>query len=413
MYQTTANGIRPEPLQTTIQPLLLRKKRVLSIDVVRGAIMIIMALDHVRDYFHRDAFFYSPTDLSRTSGILFFTRWITHFCAPAFVCLAGISASLYGSVRGKKALSFFLLTRGLWLVFAEFFIITLMWTFNPAYPVFNLQVIWAIGISMIVLSALIRLDWRIILAIGVLLVAGHDLLDSVHVQGRGLPALLWAMLHEEADLAFGRVTIFVHFPVLPWIGIMAIGYVLGRIYQPGYDGKHRKAILLWAGGGAILLFFALRCFGLYGDPAPWSVQPGAFFSFLSFINVSKYPPSLLYTLVTLGPILIFLAFSEKPLNALTERVSVFGRVPMFFYLLHIPLIHALAIVGATVSGYPAGSMILGNRVNRVHELQGYGFSLPTVYLVWASVVLALYPLCRWFDRYKRKHASTKWWLSYL
>jgi uncharacterized membrane protein len=396
-----------------VRPLTIKSKRVLSIDLLRGTVMIIMALDHVRDYFHSDAFLYSPTDLSRTSVSVFFTRWITHFCAPAFVFLAGVSACLYGYTRGRRALSIFLLTRGIWLVFAELFIITLFWTFNPSYPVLNFQVIWAIGVSMIALSLLVRLDRRIILAVGIILVAGHNLLDTIHVSGKGIPAFLWAALHEDGDFTFGRFTLLLHYPVIPWIGIMAIGYTLGSLYAPGEDAKRRKRMLLYFGTGAIALFILLRSLNGYGDSSHWSTQGSAAFTILSFLNVTKYPPSLLYSLMTLGPVLVCLSVGERSLHALKTKISVLGRVPMFYYLAHIPLVHGLAIVGAMISGHRASDMILSNRVNRMPGLQGYGFSLLTVYLVWISVVLVLYPCCRWFDRYKRANQTAKWWLSYL
>jgi uncharacterized membrane protein len=394
-------------------PPTIKSKRIHSVDLLRGTVMIIMALDHVRDYFHQSAFLFSPTDLSRTSIPLFFTRWITHFCAPVFVFLAGISAFLYGSKKSKAALSVYLFTRGLWLVFAELFIITLEWTFNPTYPVFNFQVIWAIGVSMIVLSVLIRFNWRIILVAGLLLIAGHNLLDSIHVPGKGLSSLLWDMLHEDGDFSIGRFTLLIHYPVLPWIGIMATGYYFGSLYSPGYDAKMRKRTLLVLGSGSIILFILLRSLNLYGDPAPWSVQQDPGFTLLSFLNVTKYPPSLLYCLMTLGPAMIFLALAEMPLNAFTKKVTVFGRVPMFYYLAHIFLIHLLAIGGVMISGYKASDMILANRVNRMPGLKGYGFDLQTVYLVWFGLIIALYPLCRRFDRYKRANQSSKWWLSYL
>jgi uncharacterized membrane protein len=392
---------------------LIRSNRITSIDLLRGIVMIIMALDHVRDYFHYDAFLYSPTDLDKTNGFLFFTRFITHYCAPVFVFLAGISAHVYGSKRSRRELSFYLLKRGIWLVFAEFFIITLGWTFNPSYPIFNLQVIWAIGISMIILSAIIYLKRQYILVIAVLLIAGHNFLDNVHVPGTGIATFLWSNLHDPGDFVVGRFTIFVRYPVMPWIGIMAIGYYFGALYNSEYDSVKRKKILFTVGFGAIDLFIMLRSFNIYGDAAQWSVQKNVLFSFLSFLNVSKYPPSLLYILVTLGPAMIFLSIAEKPLNTITEKITVFGRVPFFYYVIHIYLIHLFAIIGVIISGYHWSAMILANRVNRVAELKGYGFNLVIVYLVWVILILLLYPCCNRFDHYKRNNQHTKNWLTYL
>lgn len=396
-------------------------KRVGSIDLLRGIVMIIMALDHVRDYFHKDAFLYDPTDLGYTSVLLFFTRWITHFCAPVFVFLAGISAYLYGVKRSPKELSFFLFTRGVWLVFAELFIVTLGWTFNPTYPIFNFQVIWAIGVSMILLSVLIHLNLYLILLTGLLLIAGHNWLDGVHVPGSGGCSLLWAFLHDPGDFRVGRFCFFIHYPLLPWAGILAVGYYCGRFYSTGYDPGLRKETLFYLGGWAIVLFFILRSVNSYGDAAHWHVQKSGIFSILSFLNVTKYPPSLLYVLMTLGPALIFLALMEGPAaraqpgsGGWMEKVTLFGRVPMFYYLAHIFLIHLLAIGGAMVAGYKGSDMVLlTNRVNRVPELRGYGFNLLTVYIVWMGVIIVLYPFCQWFDRYKRANQGRLWWLSYL
>ncbi len=392
----------------------IKGKRIASIDLLRGVVMIIMALDHVRDYFHRGAFLYDPTDLSVTSIPVFFTRLITHYCAPVFVFLAGISAYLYGSRKSRKELSFFLLTRGLWLVFAEIFIVTLGWTFNPTYPIINLQVIWAIGICMIVLSVLVYMNMRLILLTGVFLIGAHNMLDTVHVTGNGMPSVIWSFLHESKNFTVGHLTVFIRYPVLPWIGIMATGYCIGRLYTPDYDVKKRKKIFMILGVEAIVLFIILRSINLYGDAAHWSIQQNEAYSFLSFLNVTKYPPSLLYTLLTLGPALIFLALAENRVNSLAAKVAIFGRVPMFYYLAHIYLIHLLAIIGVTVAGYKWSSIIfLSGRVNSVPELKGYGFNLIAVYMVWILVILILFPICKWFDRYKRTHQSAKWWLSYL
>ena len=391
----------------------MKIKRIESIDLLRGIVMIIMALDHTRDYFHNSAFLYNPEDLAHTNVALFFTRWITHFCAPVFVFLAGVSAYLYGVKRSRKELSFFLFTRGVWLVLAELFIVSLFRTFNPSYHFFNLQVIWATGVCMIVLSALIYLDRRLILFIGVLLIAAHNMLDNVHVPGKDILSFLWAVLHEPRYFTFGHFTFHVHYPVLPWIGIMAIGYCFGRLYVSNYNPDNRKKWLLSLGFGAIALFIILRSGNFYGDAAHWSVQKNFLFSVLSFLNVTKYPPSFLYTLITLGPALIFLAFAEKQLNTLTQRIVVFGRVPMFYYLLHILLIHLFAMIGAVILGYKWYDMILTTMIQNAIALKGYGFNLIIVYMVWTGLILILYPLCKWFDHYKRTYQFMKWWLRYL
>src|SRR5258705_3830672 len=380
----------------------IKVNRIESIDFLRGVVMIIMALDHVRDYFHYDAFMYSPEDLMQTNVALFFTRWITHFCAPVFVFLAGTSAYLYGAKRSKKELSFFLWTRGIWLVFAELFIVNLFRTFNLSYTFLNTQVIWAIGISMIVLSVIIYINRHLILLIGLLFVAAHNLFDNVHIEGSGFSAILWSILHDPNRFVFGRVIFNVRYPVLPWTGIMLLGYYLGSLYVSGYDPLKRKKILRLLGIASIALFMILRFDNWYGDAAQWSVQKDFIFSLLSFLNVTKYPPSLLYVLITLGPALLFLSLSEKPLNALTSKITIFGRVPMFYYLAHILLIHVLAVVAALITGYPE-MIVLNNGVNAVTALQGYGFNLMSVYLLWIAHILILFPMCKWFDRYKRAH----------
>jgi uncharacterized membrane protein len=408
----TAEAVLEREAPAVIQAVA-KSTRVESIDLLRGTVMIIMALDHVRDYFHRDAFLYSPTDLSRTTVLLFLTRWITHFCAPVFVFLAGVSACLYGSRRSRKELSSFLWTRGVWLVLVELFILSLFRTFNPSFPFFNLQVIWAIGISMIVLSAMVHMEKRWVLSIGLLLIAGHNLLDTVHVPGSGLLSFLWAFLHERRLFTLGRFLIQVQYPVLPWIGTMAVGYWFGGLYSPEQEPARRRKILLLAGLGASVLFVVVRAVNGYGDPVGWSAQPSALLDVLSFLNLTKYPPSLLYLLMTLGPALIALALTEQRPGAFTAPITVFGRVPMFYYLAHILLIHAAATLAAPLAGHRMADMILSTSVFDAPTLKGYGFDLPTVYLVWAGLVIVLFPFCKWFDRYKRAHQPTKWWLSYL
>jgi len=395
--------------------------------------MIIMALDHARDYFARSAYLFDPTDLHQTNVALFFTRWITHFCAPIFMLLAGIAAYLYGIKNGRKALSFFLLTRGIWLILAEMFIVTLGWTFNTHFTIYILQVIWAFGVSMVVLSGLVyaggdvrtggdgragggasggRNGW--LLAIAVILIAGHDLLDRVHVGGDGGAAFAWAFLHQQRPFLFGHIVVFMGYPILPWIGLITLGYCLGRLYAPEVDPRQRKKMLWRLGWGAIALFILIRAIDVYGDPSPWSTQPRAILTMLSFLNVSKYPPSLLYILMTIGPALLFLSVAERPLNALTRPIAVFGRVPMFYYLVHIYLLHGLAVIGAVVSGHAASDMtFMTTWVTGNTRLKGYGFSLGVVYAVWIGVIVLLYPLCKWFDGYKRSHVAKQRWLSYL
>lgn len=392
------------------------KRRIESIDLLRGIIIIIMALDHTRDYFHAYSYINDPTDLQQTTAPIFLTRWITHFCAPIFMLLAGTSACLYGLKNGKKALSGFLLTRGLWLVIVELFFVTLAWTFNPHYPVFILQVIWAFGISMMTLSLLIHLPRPVQLFIGIVLVAGHNALDSVHITGNNALTFLWSVLHQPNFAGFnvGFSTIIVGYPVLPYIGIITLGYCLGSLYTQGIAPEVRKRSLRNIGIGAILLFIVLRWTNTYGDAAHWSAQKNFLFTVFSFINTTKYPPSFLYILMTLGPALLFLAYAEQPLNKLTSKAIVFGRVPMFFYLVHIPLTHGMAIIATILTGFGAGNMVnLTTWVTSNPQLRGYGFSLPVVYILWVVIIVGLYPLCLRFSQYKQANQANKKWLSYF
>lgn len=402
--------ISPSPLVATSGKKA--SYRITSLDLLRGLVMIIMALDHVRDYFHADALVYAPTDLSRTSVLLFFTRWITHFCAPVFVFLAGTSAFLAGQRKTKKELSFFLLTRGLWLMVLELTLVNFGWLFNPAFPSFFLVVIWALGLSMVVLSALIHLPWKIILALGLLLVAAHNLLDNIHVPGTDIKAFLWAELHEPKRFTIAGHLVSTGYPVLAWIGVMALGYCFGNLFHANIDPAKRKKWLVILGVSMIAAFVLIRFINIYGDPNPWTYQTSSTFTVLSFLNTTKYPPSLLYILMTLGPAILFLAFAENAFNPASRFITIIGRVPLFYYLLHIYLVHLLAMAAAIISGFSWNVMILDKWPWLEPKLKGYGFSLAVVYGVWASVVILLYPLCKWYDAYKREHRE-KWWLSYF
>ena len=391
---------------------MIKSARIESIDLLRGIVMIVMALDHVRDYFHADAFLYSPTDMSKTSVILFFTRWVTHFCAPVFIFLAGTSAFLIGLRKSKKELSEFLIKRGLWLVILELTIVNFAWFFNFQFSLITLFVIWALGIGMIILAIFIHAPLKITLTIGLLMVFGHNLLDTIHVEGDGGEAILWSLIHRFQGFALSpNYFLFIAYPLVPWVGVMLLGYCFGVFYQPSYAAS-RKKILLYLGFGSLALFVMIRIFNNYGDPAPWQVQPSPMFTMLSFLNVTKYPPSLLYVLVTLGPAILFLAVSENFFGTLSEKIKVLGRVPMFYYLLHLYLIHLLALAAALLTGYDASDMVFSTWVTDSPNLVGYGFSLWVVYVVWAGVVIILYPLCQWYDNYKATRRN-KWWLSYV
>src|SRR4030095_2072271 len=393
----------------------LIKDRVQSIDLLRGLAIIIMALDHTRNYFHADAMIFSPADLAKTTVDLFFTRWITHFCAPVFVFLAGTSAFLVSQRKTKKELSFFLLSRGLWLLILELTVVNFGWTFNIQFPFFVLGVIWALGISMLILSILVYLPYSAILVLGIILVAAHNLLDTIHVSGNSFKSFVWSSLHdpswgrESGQLIIKGRSLIVDYSVLPWIGVIALGYCFGYLYKPDVDVRARKKRLSILGVAAVLLFIFLRLLNKYGDPHPWSAQKSPAFTFLSFLKVTKYPPSLQFILLTLGPAVLFLVLAEKFLKGFGKALIYIGRVPMFFYLVHIYLIHLLALFAAKFSGYDWIDMVSRKPLTPV--VTGYGFSLEMVYVVWIIVVLLLYPLCKQYDTYKSSHK--KWWLSYL
>jgi uncharacterized membrane protein len=389
-------------------------KRIESIDLLRGAAIVLMALDHVRNYFHADVFLYDPADITQTNGAVFFTRWITHFCAPVFMFLAGTSAFLAGERKTRKDLCLFLLTRGLWLMLLETVVINFAWSFNPAYPMFRLQVIWALGVAMVFLSVLIYLPVKILFIIGLIILFGHNLLDNIHATGNNFADLLWGELHERKRFSIAGHLVATGYPVLPWIGIMALGYCFGQLYKKGMTFMLRRKYLLTIGGAAVLLFLLLRGLNEYGDMAPWSTQKTFVLTVCFFLNVTKYPPSLLYTLMTLGPAVMLLAFLEKPLNHIGKIVITFGRVPLFFYILHLYLIHLLAMGAVVISGRPWTDMISVTNINAKDSpwLKGYGVSLGGTYLVWILVIVLLYPLCKWYDKYKMNHKE-KWWLSYL
>jgi uncharacterized membrane protein len=394
--------------------------RIASIDILRGLAMVIMALDHVRDFLYKadlskaaDAAM-DPTNMQTTTPLLFFTRWITHFCAPIFVFLAGTSIYLMCLRKSKKELSGFLIKRGIWLVVVEVVIITFGWTFNPFYNLIILQVIWAIGVSMILLGLLIHLPYKLILAIGLLIVVGHNSMDipalSTSLKGSFLSDLLYFSNFSVHQLWNNHFVIIVY-SFLPWTGLMLLGFCFGKLYTKGFDAQLRRKILMSMGAAILLLFVLLRFSNLYGDPQPWQVQPrGTIYTILSFLNLTKYPPSLLYLCMTIGPGLLLLAWLEKVQNKLTAILNIYGRVPMFYYILHFYCIHLIVVLVFFAQGFGTAD-IVPEGIPFLFKPNGLGFCLAGVYFVWAFVVIGLYPLCKKYNRYKSAHQ--KWWLSYL
>ena len=390
-----------------------RIQRIPSIDFLRGVVMIIMALDHVRMYFGHGTWYSEPTNLSTTTPLLFFTRWITHFCAPVFVFLTGTSAFLYGSNQARTSqVALYLFMRGLWLVFAELIVVNFAWTFDITFSFRILQVIWAIGLSMIILSTLVFLPVKIIIVMGALITFGHNLLDPIEVNGTSTSDLIWYVLHQPNTLFLGNTIVSLVYPVLPWLGLMILGYGFGMLYASDYSEATKRRWLLGIGLGAMLLFISLRGFNLYGEPRGWSTQRSFIFTMMSFLNTSKYPPSLHFLLMTMGPALVFLTWSEKIRNRFTNPVVIFGRVPFFFYIIHLYLIHALALLALVFSGRDWHEYILSAQGLSSGTLSNFGLSLEAVYFVWILVVMLLYPLCKWYQIYKEKNPE-KWWLSYL
>ncbi|MBS1530250.1 MAG: DUF1624 domain-containing protein [Bacteroidetes bacterium] len=391
----------------------VQKRRIESIDMLRGLIMVIMAIDHVRDYFHPAIAANDPTNMITTTPILFFTRFITHYCAPLFVFLSGISAQLAGGRRTKKQLSAFLIKRGLWVVAVELVFIRFAFSMDPLHRVLPLQVIWAIGASMIILGIWIWLPMPVIAATGVVLVFGHDILDYLPLPKTGTDGLIWKLLltgHREFFHMTGPVFIKTNYAVLPWAGVMMLGYVFGLMYKSTFAAAKRRRILTAGGLFLLALFFVLRTFNIYGDPAPWTAQGTMTLNILSFLNVSKYPPSLLYLCVTLGPGLLLLALMEKVKNKLTDIFIVFGNVPFLYYIMHWFLLRAFSVAEFYLSGYGAKDMY-NPKTMFFFRPDTMGYSLGLVYVVWFAVIVILYFPCRAFARYKRSHQQ--WWLSYL
>ena len=410
------------------------RRRIDSIDLLRGIVMVTMMLDHTRDFVHYLAIRgFDPTDLANTSVKLFLTRWITHFCAPVFVFLAGTSIYLQiARGKSKSHLSRFLLTRGFWLIFLEFTWIRIAVTFNVNYRFLGvMQVIWVIGVSMIILAILIHLPLRIVGAFGLVLIFFHNLLDRFHVQGwrgpqsavPGVWSKLFIILHQAFEAFpvlwfFPSPVVVVLYPLIPWVGVMAAGYAFGSVYQ--IDAQRRRRILILLGTLATALFLVLRGINRYGDPSHWLRTGNWKFTFISFLNVTKYPPSLLFLLMTLGPALLALAWFERigkpafPPHSVPQRISnffiTFGRVPLFFYLLQWPTAHFLSVLVHLLAGKPVRWMF-GAQINFAGPPPGVGFNLAVVYACWIAGVLLLYPLCKWWAGVKARRRD--WWLSYL
>jgi uncharacterized membrane protein len=386
-------------------------KRIESIDFVRGLVMIIMALDHTRDFMHLSSLTMDPLNLASTTPALFFTRWITHFCAPVFVFLSGTSAFL--SVRNRANLAasrHFLITRGIWLIILEFTIVNFAIWYDVHFRILLFQVIAAIGFGFIVLSFLLKLHPIIIGITGLIIIFGHNLFSLIPFEDG---SVIWQVLSPLINFNLYQVsphfTFVIAYPLIPWFGIMLTGFAAGLLFE--LPGKKRKRIFLMTGMAGLLVFTILRLSNFYGDQSQWSSQKNIIFTFLSFINVSKYPPSLLFSLMTLGVMFLVFYMSEGLKNRFVKIISVYGRVPFFYYLIHLYLIHSLMILIMFMQGFQWTDLSFEPfQFGRAGA--GSGIGLLPVYMIWLSVAVCLYPLCKWYGNYKSAHKE-KWFLRYL
>lgn len=388
------------------------RERIFSVDVLRGLIMVIMAIDHTREFVNISAMSFNAEDLTQTTFALFFTRWITHFCAPVFMFTAGIGAYLRLQRGGTKAeLSKFLWTRGLWLLLLELTVVRLTFFFDVSYNPIFLLVFWSIGMSMIALAAMIHLPFRAILAVSVAMIAFHNLADRITPEQLGVAPWLWNIFHRPGLLLANPVLI-VGYPLIPWIGVIGVGFCFGHLY--GRPSDERRRIMIWMGVTMTVAFVALRFVNVYGDPLHWTTQSRTGFTLLSFLRATKYPPSLLFLLMTLGPAIAFLGLIDKVQPKPANPLVVFGRTPQFYFIMHIAVIHVVAILlGVVRYGYQPFLLTPPPTMGGPNPLYpaDYGWGLTTTYLVWVVVVIVMYPMCRVLARLKASRRD--WWLSYL
>jgi uncharacterized membrane protein len=385
-------------------------KRIQSIDIVRGMVMIIMALDHTRDIIHITSVTESPTNLQTTTPILFFTRWITHFCAPTFVFLSGASAYLsFKKQNDVGKTRKFLLTRGLWLIVLEFTLVNFGVWFDPHFSVFIFDVIATIGVGFIILSLLLRASAKTILAIGLSIIFLHNLSAFIPTGNASLFGKISMMLLAPGAIPFGKGGLFIMgYPPVPWLGIMLVGFAAGRLF--GYSVEKRKSLFAKIGLASIALFFVIRGINIYGDSFHWGTQKNVVYTILSFLNVTKYPPSLVFCLLTLGVMFLVLSWIEGVQNKFTSIATVYGKVPLFYFLVHWYIIHPLMFLIVFLQGYKVSDLVFGTNLGRPKGVSG--LNLWWIYLIWICVVVLMYPLCKWYGKYKEMHKE-KQWLRYL
>jgi uncharacterized membrane protein len=391
------------------------RPRLLSIDALRGLVMIIMALDHVRDFFHAGAMSFSPTDLTRTTPILFLTRWITHFCLPVFMFAAGMGVFFYGRSHTRGQLSRFLWTRGIWFIVLELTVMQLAYNFNLFWRfLILLLILWIFGICLLAMAALVYVPMRWLVALSVAVILLHNCLDGVRAQQFGSAAWIWNLLHQPSVIPVHGKLVLVTYTFVPWIAVMAAGYCFGQVFQ--LEPLARRRIMLRLGLALVVAFAIVRTVNKYGDPSPWVHQKSTVFTVLSFLNCTKYPGSLDFLLMTLGPALLILAYFDQRTFRPANPLIVFGRVPMFYFILHFYLIHALAVLAAWLRYGGAAFHFMFNPLPSMGGPQEmfpspFGYSLGVVYGVWVLTMILLYPLCQWFANVKAGRRD--WWLSYL
>ncbi len=386
-------------------------KRINSIDFTRGLVMIIMALDHTRDFMHISSLTQSPTDLATTTPVLFFTRWITHLCAPTFVFLSGTSAFLVVKKEGNYTKSKnFLLSRGTWLLVLEFTAVNFALWFDVQFRILIFEVIGAIGFGFIMLAVLLKTPAKVIGITGLAIIFGHDLLQYFSLSDSSpLKIIISSFFSFNVFPVTPQFTLIIGYPPIPWLGVMLAGFAAGPIF--GLDERRRKIIFLKIGLTALALFTTIRLFNFYGDPSKWSFQKNNLFTFMSFINVTKYPLSLLFCLITLGIMFLIFSFAEGIKNKFTDIVTVYGKVPLFYFLIHLYILHSLMLVMVFLQGFSWSELVFG-AFNFGRPKNGSGIELWLIYLIWSGVVMALYPLCKWYGLYKANHQEKKW-LGYL
>jgi uncharacterized membrane protein len=385
--------------------------RIKSIDVLRGLVMIFMTIDHCRDLTGTEFFTNNPTDLKTTTAALFFTRWITHLCAPTFVFLSGVSAYLLAQRRNDaNATRNFLIKRGVVLVIINFTLTNFGIFLDIRFGVLFFQVIAAIGFALIGLGLMIKLPVKTIGIIGLVIIFGHNLFDTVNLSAHPALNVIWTIFMSNGFFPITeKNALLVSYPIIPWLGVAMAGFAFGKFFNRAIE--ERKKIFVRIGLITIALFILIRALNFYGDPSPWSMQKSGSFTFLSFINTTKYPPSLLFVLMTLGISVLILSFIDGIQNKLMNIISTYGKAPLFYWLLHWYVVHFIAIIIFTSQGFHLHDLQF-NGFGMGRPEKGGGLDLPGLYLLWISVVIILYPVCKWFGTYKEKHREINW-LHYL